>query len=136
MNHRTKMPSYNNILSICMLDKFYDVALNEGLIQTYDPQQKVRYIKDYFNMSDNEIYLKSTELNTIIVSTSDTNDEFLNKLDKAFNLCGYYKAISDKGDEKIEIWYEPKLIDPRIEKALRKKEQYLLEKITDFLVKV
>lgn len=123
MNHRTKMPSYNNVLSICMLDKFYDAALNEGLIQTYDPQQTVRYIKDYFNMSDDEIY--NTELNTIIVSTSDINDEFLNKLDKAFNLCGYYKAITDKGDEKIEIQYEPKYIDP-IENVLRKKEHFLL----------
>lgn len=114
---RVKQVSYSNPVSVYM-------NLDEGLIRTYPIGTAIRYIKDYFNLKDDEIREVSGEqgINRIVVTMYD--DKRNHKLmDRAMGLCGYFPSFYDrKYDGTVSVQYEAKFDNDVTEEIRRKFE--------------
>lgn len=103
--------------------------LHEGLIKTYPLNKTIQYIKEYFKLSDKEIYpidaTNGREQIAIIVPIIGNNLELVKK---AFALCGYYLGYPKEDeleDGKIyELQFEKKYEENILEK-LRKNEKVI-----------
>lgn len=105
------------------------LPLTEGLIRTYPREKTINYIKDLFNLTYEEIYPIDAEngMEQIGIRVPIVGDNF-NKIEKAFNLCGYYlghpkKSMLEK-NKIYELQFEKKF-DGNIADVLRKKEKYI-----------
>ena len=103
--------------------------LTEGLIRTYPLETTIRYIKDYFDLSDEDIYpidaYNGREQIAIKVPIVGNNLELIKK---AFALCGYYlgypKEDTLKQGATYELQFEKKNED-EITEMLREKEKVI-----------
>ena len=100
--------------------------LEEGLIHTYPIDTTLRYIKEYFGLSDSEIYKGDGENGYERIFVRMYNDGHNKKImGKAMSLCGYYPAhFTDTLDGYVVIQYESKH-DENISEELRKTERFL-----------
>lgn len=103
--------------------------LSEGLIKTYPLGSTIRYIKDYFKLSDDEIYPINAEngREQIAIKVPIVGDN-LERVEKAFTLCGYYLGFSKKDKLKPNTIYElqfEKKYDDDFSKQLRQHESIL-----------
>lgn len=105
------------------------LPLSEGLIKTYPMEKTIQYIKDYFKLSDDEIYPINAEngREQIAINVPIVGDN-LERVEKAFTLCGYYLGYPKKDTLKPNTIYElqfEKKYDDDFSKQLRKHESVL-----------
>ena len=98
--------SYSNPLTILMSG---NEPINEGLIKTYPFNTMKRYVCQYFNILDYLFHeYENNGIRCVAIDISK-DDEFIQKMvDKAMNLCGYFKSQCTILDEYIRVHYEPK----------------------------
>ena len=103
--------------------------LTEGLIKTYPLNKTIKYIKDYFKLSDNEIYpiqgYGEKEQIGIKVPIIGNNLELVKK---AFNLCGWYLGYPKEKNLKQNTIYElqfEKKYDDNFSELLRQHESVI-----------
>lgn len=87
---------------------FMKHPLTEGLVRTYPTETTVRYIKEYFKLSDDEIYVIDDAYNdreqiAIKVPIIGNNLELVKK---AFALCGWYLGYPKEENLKPNTLYE------------------------------
>lgn len=116
--------SFDNPISRSMI-----LPLSEGLIKTYPLGSTIRYIKDYFKLSDDEIYPINAEngREQIAIKVPIVDDN-LERVEKAFTLCGYYLGFPKKEALKPNTIYElqfEKKYDDVFSKQLRQHESIL-----------
>ena len=116
--------SFDNPISRSMI-----LPLSEGLIKTYPMEKTIRYIKDYFKLSDDEIYPINAEngREQIAINVPIVGDN-LERVEKAFTLCGYYLGYPKKDALKPNTIYElqfEKKYDDDFLKQLRQHESIL-----------
>ena len=105
------------------------LPLSEGLIRTYPLEKTISYIKDYFNLSNDDIYPVHAEngreqiaINVQIVGNN------LELVKKAFALCGYYLGYPREENLQPKKVYElqfEKKYDDDFSKELREHENTL-----------
>ena len=81
--------------------------LSEGLIRTYPIDTTIKYIKKYFQLSDEEIYKLDAENGEeqIVIRVPIVGDN-LTIVKKAFALCGYYLGYPKEETLKPNTIYE------------------------------
>lgn len=108
---RQKYVSFDNPLSIFLSKKS---LLNEGLINTYPIDKTIKYIKDLFQLSSNNIYkIKSDNGCYSIHISFPFVEENFKLIDKSFDFCGYYFAtvVNEFFVDEVRwltLQYEPK----------------------------
>lgn len=122
---RTHHASFDNPIS-CLMKH----PLDEALIKTYPMDKTIKYIKNYFNLSDDEIYpldaFNGEKQIAIKVPIIGNN---LGLVKKAFAFCGYYLGYPKEKDLKPNTIYElqfEKKFENDISKYIRENETTLL----------
>lgn len=120
-----KGTTYDNPLTIFMFG-----PLNEVLMTTYSIDKTIRYIKDYFDLSDNQIHkVKGAgDVERILVKIAN-RDNNLEVMKRAMSYCGYYLGAPKEDkipkDRFVELQFEP-LHQKNISDELRKEEKTLI----------
>lgn len=83
-------------------------VINEGLIKTYPFDTMKRYVCQYFNIP--LYYFHEYENNGIRCAAIDIykDEHLVNMVDKAMNLCSYFKSQMMELDTLLRVHYEPK----------------------------
>lgn len=118
-----KPTTYENPLTILM-----PISLREGLIRTYPADKTIQYVRDYFNLSDEQVFkLRNGRGMEKIMVRIMPNDNNMKLIEKAMNFCGYFLAFPKekeiKEGEPISLQFEPKIQEE--DKEIRKEEKYL-----------
>ena len=105
---------------------FQNKILEEGLIHTYPIDTTIRYIKEYFGLSDKEIFKGSGNNGFERIFVKMYDDKRNHKImDKAMRLCGYFAShYTPTEDGYVTVQYESKN-DEDISHELRQNERYL-----------
>lgn len=93
---------YRTIFNGFSFDDRLSLMLNEGIFSTYSVDDTITYIRRHFkipNLFIEKIYgADKTERIQVIIPTMGDNYETLKR---AFNLCGYYRAVPSCEDKDI-----------------------------------
>ena len=127
-NKINKIPSYNNPLTIAMINN----VVIEGLIKTYPIDKTIQYIRDYFDLEEWDVYKHKSEngYDRIAFNAYIYGDN-LDIISNAMDYCGYFLAYPKKDiieqhyGENITLIFEPKF-QYDVSKELRKNEKYLI----------
>lgn len=103
LSSRPHACTYSNPLSLMML--------GEGLMRTFPIDKVIEYVKDYFWLSDDQVYKMEAhngEYNIVVIIPS--KEENIKLMNKAMNMCGYYLAAPKNitGDGWLNLQYESK----------------------------
>ena len=103
--------NYDSPLSLAMASD----KINEGLIKTYPFETMVRYVSEYFNIPS--FYIHRYENNNVMCVAIDIpkNKTLQNRIERAMNLCGYFKSISMSLDSLDRAHYEPKFEEEEVD---------------------
>lgn len=104
--NRLKGPTEDNPISI-----FMHTPLREGMYRTYPPQTTVRYMKEYFDLSNDEIGIDTQNSSQRIIIQILNYAENIQDVIKGMNLCGYFLAMPKyfdgfKEGEKLTLTFE------------------------------